>query len=75
MEKQKLKKLKDYAQKIGICRSCLRREVEEKRSRCKKCIEVGKLSAQKRRNNPNNCSRCGQKKIDSSFKCCEKCRR
>lgn len=70
----KLKQLKDYAEKIGICRNCLRKEIKKGRSRCEKCIDKGAEYAEKNRNNPNRCSRCGQKKIDLSFKCCEKCR-
>jgi hypothetical protein len=72
----KVRRIREYARKLGLCPYCFVRERAEGRKKCSNCTKSHNRSIKKLRQNPKRCSRCGQLKTaaDLKAKTCLKCR-
>jgi len=79
--KEKKNLLKEEAIKLGLCSTCLKKEAENDKKQCKKCLDKGRKAAIKNRERSNlkrkaegNCSRCGKLNSSTKYKTCNACR-
>lgn len=73
--KEERKKIREYAISLEMCGVCLRNKSITDTVYCLRCKKSLDRAKEKQRSNPTNCSRCGRRKDDTSYKTCESCRK
>ena len=71
---EKRKKIKKFAESIGVCNVCLRREAKPGRTACSICLAKNKQHSDRMRHKEGHCSRCGRINKDTGHRTCDYCR-
>ncbi len=75
---EKRKKIRDIAEELGLCRTCLVREAIEGKKTCQGCADANYKNQTRRREKEGHCTRCGRKitkqEENGGYKSCSICR-